>query len=151
MTGPASVAGNTSSAFIVTPVANATSYTWELPNGWTSSDNTAFALVATANNTAGPVQLCVTAMVGGCELTSCTTVNVDFNTGIATTNASSEDWFTVQPNPSNGMFQLRPSTTDATPLRISIRNGLGQEVLAPFTVAGQRTIDMDLSLSLIHI
>ena len=50
----------------------------------------------------------------------------------------------MQPNPSNGIFQLRPSTADAPPLRISIRNGLGQEVLAPFTVAGQRAIDMDL-------
>lgn len=84
-------------------------------------------------------------MVGDCELTSCLTVNVDFNTGITTNEANADDWFTVQPNPSNGIFQLRPSTTDAVPLRISIRNGLGQEVLAPFTVAGQRAIDMDLS------
>ena len=145
VTGSTMVFGNTTNVYLVTPVANATSYNWTLPNGWTTSDNGAFALVAGVNNIAGPVELCVTAMVGDCELTSCITVNVDFNTGIATTNASSEDWFTVQPNPSNGMFQLRPSTTDATPLRISIRNGLGQEVLAPFTVAGQRTIDMDLS------
>ncbi len=144
ITGPATVAGNTSSAFIVTPVANATSYSWDLPNGWTSSDNTAFALVATANNTAGPVQLCVTAMVGGCELTSCATVNVDFNTGITTANASGDEWFTVHPNPSNGIFQLRPSITGATPLRISVRNAMGQEMIAPFSLAGQRTIDMDL-------
>ena len=26
-----------------------------------------------------------------------------------------------------------------------MRNGLGQEVLAPFTVAGQRAIDMDMT------
>ncbi|MBL7950796.1 MAG: T9SS type A sorting domain-containing protein [Flavobacteriales bacterium] len=145
VTGPTTVAGNTSSAFIVTPVANATSYTWDLPNGWTSGDNTAFALVATANNTAGPVQLCVTAMVGTCELTSCTTVVVDFNTGITINEAGSDDWFTVQPNPTSGIFQLRTPTTSGRPLRISVRNALGQEVLAPFTLAGQRAIDMDMS------
>jgi|GEM_PF-589834 len=145
VTGATTVVGNTSNAFVITPIANATSYTWELPNGWSTSDNGAFVLLAEANNTAGPVQLCVTVMVGDCELTSCLTVNVDFNTGIATNEANDGEWFTVQPNPSNGIFQLRPSTTDATPLRISIRNGLGQEVLAPFSVVGQRTIDMDLS------
>lgn len=144
VTGPASVVGNTSNAYIVTPVANATSYTWQLPTGWTSSDNNSFALVAEANNTAGPVQLCLTAMVGDCELTSCKTVNVDFNTGITSSASNATEWFTVQPNPSNGLFQLRPSTTDPTPIRIQIRNGLGQEVVASFTVAGQRAIDMDL-------
>ena len=145
VTGATTVTGNTSNAFVISPIANATSYTWELPNGWSTSDNGAFVLLAEANNTAGPVQLCVTVMVGDCELTSCITVTVDFNTGIATNEANDGDWFTVQPNPTNGTFQLRPSTTDPTPLRISIRNGLGQEVLAPFTVAGQRAIDMDLS------
>ncbi len=145
VTGSSMVFGNTTNVYLVTPVANATSYNWALPNGWTTGDNGAFALVAEVSNTPGPVDLCVTAMVGACELTSCVTVTVDFNTGIATTNAGSGEWFTVQPNPSNGVFQLRPSTTGATPLRISIRNGLGQEVLPPFTVAGQRAIDMDLS------
>ncbi len=144
VTGPASVAGNTSSAFIVTPVANATSYTWELPNGWTSSDNTAFALVATANNTAGPVQLCVTAMVGGCELTSCTTVNVDFNTGIATTSASSDEWFTVQPNPSNGMFQLVPTTTSGGAINVTVRDGIGRTIMQPMIVAGPRAMTLDM-------
>jgi len=143
--GASTVIGNSSNAYVVNPVANATSYLWDLPNGWTSTDNNAFVLVAEADNTPGPVQLCVTVMVSGCELTSCITVNVDYNTGISTNEAGAEDWFTVQPNPSNGIFQLRPSTTDATPLHISIRNGLGQEVLAPFIVVGQRTMEMDLS------
>ena len=143
--GATAILGNSSNAYVITPVANATSYTWELPNGWTSADNNAFVLVAEADNTPGAVELCVTVMVGGCELTSCATVTVDFNTGITTNEASAGEWLNVQPNPSNGIFQLRASTTDAAPLSISIRNGLGQEVLAPFNVAGQRAIDMDLS------
>jgi hypothetical protein len=144
ISGSTLVNGNTSNVYLVTPVANATSYSWALPNGWTTSDNSAFALVAGVNNTPGPVELCVTAMVGDCELTSCITVTVDFNTGISTTDASGEDWFTVQPNPSSGIFQLRPSSTDAAPIRINIRNGLGQDVVAPFSLTGQPTIDMDL-------
>ncbi len=145
ISGATTVIGNTSNVYLVAPVANANSYNWTLPNGWTTSDNGAFALVAEVNNTAGPVDLCVTAMVGACELTSCITVTVDLNIGISTNEAPSTEWFSVQPNPTNGTFQLRPSTTDATPLRISIRNGLGQEVVTPFTMAGQRSIDMDLS------
>jgi hypothetical protein len=65
--------------------------------------------------------------------------------GIAPAAAASTVWFTVQPNPNNGFFQLRPLGTDATPVRISVRNGLGQDVLAPFSANGQRIIDMDLN------
>ena len=57
---------------------------------------------------------------------------------------TSTDGYTVQPNPNSGIFQLRPSTTDAAPIRASVRNALGQEVHAAFSVAGQRAIDMDL-------
>jgi len=144
VSGATNVVGNTSNAFVVTPVANATSYTWDLPNGWTTSDNNAFVLVAEVNNTAGPVQLCVTATVNGCELESCLNVTVDFNTGITDNTADTNNWLSVQPNPSNGMFQLRSYTNDAMPSRITVRNSLGQEVVAPLSVAGQRSIDMDL-------
>jgi hypothetical protein len=65
--------------------------------------------------------------------------------GIAPAAPTSTAWFTVQPNPNNGIFQLRPLGMDATPVRISVRNGLGQDVLAPFSANGQRTIDMDLN------
>ncbi|MBK7087017.1 MAG: T9SS type A sorting domain-containing protein [Flavobacteriales bacterium] len=144
VSGATVVLGNTTNAYVVTPVPNATSYTWSLPNGWSTADNSAFAVVADANNVAGPVDLCVAAMVGACELTSCITVTVDISTDIHTNDGNANEWFTVQPNPSNGWFQLRPSTTDATPIRISVRNSSGQEVLAPLIVAGHRAIDMDL-------
>lgn len=147
ITGPANVVGNTSNAYIVTPVANATSYTWALPTGWTTADNGAFALVAEAANTAGPVQLCVTATVGGCELTSCATVTVDFNTGLdpeATTG--SEAWYTVQPNPSSGLFQLIPAA-DVAPLTITVYDAVGRTVYAPFVAVGKRATTLDLSTS----
>lgn len=143
VTGASTVIGNTSNIYMVTPVANATSYTWALPNGWSTSDNSAFVLVADVNNTPGPVQLCVTVMVGGCELTSCTTVMVDFNTGIST-SATTSEWFTVQPNPSNGLFQLVPTTTSGAAFNVSVRDGIGRTVMQPLIVAGSRTMILDM-------
>ena len=144
MTGATTVIGNTSNAFVITPIANATSYTWALPNGWTTSDNGAFALVAGVNNTAGPVELCVTAMVGDCELTSCITVTVDFNTGIATSDRTSTDWLTVQPNPSNGIFSIQPSDDGKEPVRISVHDAVGRNVIAPFTLSLERSFPLDM-------
>ncbi len=144
VTGATTVIGNTSNVYLVTPVANANSYNWTLPNGWTTSDNGAFVLVAEVGNTPGPVELCVTATVGACEVTSCVTVTVDFNTGIATNSATSTDWFTVQPNPSNGIFSILPSDDGKEPLRISVHDGVGRNVIAPFSLSLERSFPLDM-------
>ena len=124
--------------------ANANSYNWALPNGWTTSDNSAFALVAEVNNTPGPVELCVTATVGACEVTSCLTVTVDFNTGVGTPAVNTSDWFTVQPNPSNGVFSILPSDDGTEPVRISVHDGVGRNVIAPFTLSLERPFPLDM-------
>jgi len=142
--GNGTVDAGASITLYVNPVVGATSYAWDLPADWTSSNTGDFVLVAEAGSTTGTFEVCVEVTVGGCVLMSCRSVQVNGPQGIADDEATSAEWFTIQPNPSNGMFQLRPSTTDATPIRINIRNGLGQDVVAPFSVAGQRTIDMDL-------
>ena len=85
----------------------------------------------------------LTALIGTCELTSCITVTVDFNTGIATTSASGDDWFTVQPNPSNGVFQLIPAS-DRTTMNITVYDATGRTVKSPVLVAGHRTVSIDL-------
>jgi hypothetical protein len=144
ITGPVTVLGNTSNAYIVAPVANATSYSWALPNGWTTSDNGAFALVAEVGNTPGPVQLCVTATVGGCALTNCITVNVDFNTGLTPELTADNAWFTVQPNPSGGVFQLVPSRSDGLPINVTVHDGTGRVVKAPFVLSGSGMVVLDL-------
>ncbi len=144
VTGASTVIGNTSNAFVITPVANATSYTWTLPNGWTTSDNGAFVVLAQANNTPGPVELCVTVMVGACELNSCITVTVDFNTGITTGDATSTEWFAVQPNPSNGIFNILPSDDGKEPIRISVHDGVGRSVIAPFILSLERSFPLDM-------
>jgi hypothetical protein len=144
VTGSIVVVGNTTNVYLVTPVANATSYNWTLPNGWTTSDNGAFALVAEVGNTPGDVELCVTAMVGACELTSCVTVTVDFNTGVTTNVATSTDWFTVQPNPSNGIFNILPSDHAKEPVRISVHDAVGRNVIAPFILSLERSFPLDM-------
>ena len=144
VSGSTSILGNSTNAYVVTPVANANSYTWTLPNGWTTADNSAFVVVTQANNVPGVVQLCVTATVGACELSSCADITVDFNTGIIANTTDNNNWFTVQPNPNNGVFQLMSSSSDKSPIRVTVNDGLGRQVLAPFTIAGQRSISMDL-------
>jgi hypothetical protein len=139
------VVGLSSNAYIVTPVANATSYTWALPNGWTTNDNNAFALVATVGNTPGPVELCVTATVGGCALTSCITVNVDFNTGLYPETTADYAWFTVQPNPSSGVFQLVPTRSDGSPINMTVHDGIGRVMKAPFMLSGSGMVFLDLN------
>lgn len=144
VSGSTSILGNSTNAYVVTPVANANSYSWTLPSGWTTSDNSAFVIVTQANNVPGPVDLCVTATAGACELTSCTTVMVDFSTGITSGDGTAAGWFTVQPNPNSGVFQLIPAGNDGSPIRVTVNDGLGRQVVAPFIIAGQRSISMDL-------
>jgi hypothetical protein len=144
ISGAPTVIGNTSNVYLVAPVANANSYNWTLPNGWTTSDNGAFVLLAEADNTPGPVELCVTVMVGDCELTSCITVTVDFNTGIANSDATSSGWFTVQPNPSNGIFSILPSDEGKEPVRLSVHDGIGRYVIAPFILSLERSFPLDM-------
>ena len=144
ISGATTVIGNTSNVYLVAPVANANSYNWALPNGWSTIDNGAFALIAEVGNTPGPVELCVTATVGACEVTSCVTVTVDFNTGITTSDATSADWFTVQPNPSNGMFNILPSDDGKEPVRISVHDGVGRNVIAPFMLSLERSFPLDM-------
>ncbi len=144
ISGSTLVNGNTSNVYLVTPVANATSYSWALPNGWTTGDNSAFVVVAEANNTPGDVELCVTATVGACEVTSCITVTVDFNTGVTGPVQPSANWFTVQPNPSNGLFNILPSDEGKEPVRISVHDAVGRNIIAPFSLSLERSFPLDM-------
>jgi hypothetical protein len=52
-------------------------------------------------------------------------------------------YFTVQPNPSNGMFTLNNPAQRAT--RIEVRDGLGRLVLQSMMVGSSRASTVDLS------
>ncbi|MCB9178820.1 MAG: T9SS type A sorting domain-containing protein [Flavobacteriales bacterium] len=139
--GPGSVDAEGFITLYINPVAGATSYSWNLPQGWTSTSTAEFVLVATAGTATGPVQVCVDATVGGCVLTNCQEVNVMGPQSVATANLA-DTWFTVQPNPTNGVFQVVVADPNDT-IRLTVYDGTGRIVRAPFLLAG-RTATMDL-------
>ena len=142
ISGPAQVFGWTDNTFSIVPIAGAT-YAWVLDSLWTSADTTSASLTAFVQNTAQTVELCVNVTAAGCDLSECKTVTVSPSVGISTVDAGSDAWLSVQPNPSNGAFQLTPSS-DGTPMTITVHDATGRTVKAPFVAAGSRVITLDL-------
>ncbi len=62
---------------------------------------------------------------------------------IAPATAATTSWFTVQPNPSSGVFSFNNPAQVAT--RVEVRDGLGRLVLAPLMVGTSRASVVDLS------
>lgn len=144
ISGPDLVYTTLTNSWFVNPVPGATGYNWTLPSGWSSDVTNEFVLTATAGIDVGVVQLCVEGFIGNCVLsTDCFDVNVELYTGVTNVTSTNGDWFTVQPNPSNGVFQLIPANSDA-PMTITVYDGTGRTVKAQFPVAGKRTVSLDL-------
>lgn len=80
ITGNTNVCLGTSETYSIASVANATSYTWTLPNGW-SGTSTSTSITATTGTGGGAVS--VTALNGTCAGTA-QTLNVSFTTAPAT-------------------------------------------------------------------
>lgn len=123
--------------YYIDPVPGATAYSWELPTTWSSDNTSTFVLTVTSGSVLGPVQLCVTAFVGACPLENCLTIDVIGSVGV-TSNSAEEEWLSVQPNPSNGLFQLLPGD-DRTAMSVTVHDGTGRQVHPMFTVNGKRT------------
>jgi gliding motility-associated-like protein len=65
ISGSTSVSANTNYTYSVSSVSGATSYTWNLPNGWTGTSTINSILVTTNNTTSGIIS--VTANLNGCS------------------------------------------------------------------------------------
>jgi hypothetical protein len=65
ISGPASVAANTSYTYSISAVSGATSYTWSIPSGWSGSSTSTSISVTTNTTTSGTVS--VVANVNGCS------------------------------------------------------------------------------------
>ncbi len=141
--GDNAVDPGSSSTYYITPVPGATAYSWTLPNGWSSTNTSSFVLVAEASEVAGPAQVCVDASTGACVLTSCATVQVVEGLGVAGPAQDADQWFTVQPNPSNGVFQLTPSSDMAT-TTFTVYDGVGRVVKPAFQLVGKGNFVLDL-------
>ena len=72
----------------------------------------------------------------GCECVGTIITSIEEGTG-------SNAWFTVQPNPSNGKFQLNALEVN-TAMSIAVYDATGRVVKAPILVSGKRTLQMDL-------
>lgn len=142
--GPALVYTGTNNAYFVNPVPGATSYSWTLPSGWSSPSTNNFFLQADAGTQVGTFELCVDANVGSCALHSCISVQVDLSTGLEPAGYLTEEWFAVQPNPSNGLFNILPSDEGMEPIRIAVHDGIGRNVIAPITLSLERSFPLDM-------
>ena len=141
--GDALVYPGTTNTYSITPVPGATGYSWSLPNVWSSNSTTDFVLIAQAGTSVGAVSLCVDVQVGNCVLNTCLPVNVELSTGMNAGANTSERWFTVLPNPSNGLFQFIPAG-DQGAMNVTVYDATGRTVKAAFQVAGKRTVTIDL-------
>ncbi|MBP6311525.1 MAG: T9SS type A sorting domain-containing protein [Flavobacteriales bacterium] len=142
--GPAMADAGSTVTYYITPIAGATNYTWTLPSGWSSTNTNDFVLVATAGTTIGTVDVCVDAIVGGCTVSNCISVQLLDPNGISEVGSGIESWFTVQPNPSNGVFQLVPADENAA-MNITVYDGTGRVVKAPFLVVGKSAVMIDMA------
>lgn len=80
ITGNLNPCANTTEPYNVTPVAGATSYTWELPNGWTGT-STNPSIVANVGTTGGKIKVTPNNGCGSGE-----TISVDVQVGTITAN-----------------------------------------------------------------
>ncbi len=144
VSGPTVVNGWTINTFYITPVAGASAYSWTLPAGWSSTNTSDFVLIASSGNTGESVELCVDAIVGACVLTTCVNITQQVSIGMAE-NTTGDQWLQVQPNPSNGVFQIIPSKGSADRMRVSVHDGLGREVVTTFTLPLDRAFPLDMS------
>ena len=142
ISGPVQVLGWTSNTFSIPTIAGA-SYSWDLPDGWSSASTSGPSLTAVVGNNPGTVDLCVNVIAAGCLLSECNSVLLTQSVGIPALDAAMDLWLTVQPNPSNGAFQLIPSG-DGTPMTITVYDATGRAVKAAFVAAGTRTTTLDL-------
>ncbi|MBL7945254.1 MAG: T9SS type A sorting domain-containing protein [Flavobacteriales bacterium] len=143
ITSPATVDAGSSVTLFINPVPGATSYAWTIPADWTSTNTSTFVLVAQAGSSLGEREICIDVTANGCLLNGCTSVTVTGTTGIEENSAA--PWFTVRPNPSNGVFTL--TSTDAAQEQTTLRvhDATGREVLRSVLAGAARVGTLDLT------
>ncbi|MBK6342011.1 MAG: T9SS type A sorting domain-containing protein [Flavobacteriales bacterium] len=137
--GPASISIGVSYAFWIEEVFGATSYDWSFNDSpWTntSNDSVNFTILAL------PTEVCVRAVINGCAGDSVCAI-FDFSTDIGSMLDGSF-WFTIQPNPSNGTFQVTPTGPTTNTIDIRVFDGLGQLVGSPVILTGTQPQRLDL-------
>lgn len=140
ITGPAAVSPNETVSYSIPEIPIATDYVWSVPSNWqvlSTGDTITFQTDA-VNSTD---TLCVYAMVGNCSGPDICVV-VSFTTGLHPGDGSA--WFTIVPNPTQGMLQLVPTRSTGAPIWIEVYDGLGQVVSPSFQFTGDKRVSIDM-------
>ncbi|MBL7980269.1 MAG: T9SS type A sorting domain-containing protein [Flavobacteriales bacterium] len=140
---PATVDANSSITLYINPIPGAVSYDWVLPNDWTSTNTSTFVLVAEAGSILGDREVCINVNTAGCTLSGCETITVTGTTGVAGNDGLS--WFTVRPNPSNGLFELAPADLNLATTDLVVFDAMGREVRRSTVVFNGAPLVLDLS------
>lgn len=74
------------------------------------------------------------------------TVSAHFVDGIGVSEMNgAKNWFTVSPNPSNGIFNLIPNKLGGEPMTITVTDLTGRIILAPVRAINSGNIVIDLN------
>lgn len=139
VTGPS---GNT---YTISANADVASYAWQLPPGWSSSDTTSPLLSATAGSEPGTFALCVTVVFEGCPAPVDTCIDVTVTmVGIQDQRDLPGAGFSVQPNPSEGLFNVTRFGSATMAERLMLVDATGRQVLASGFAMGQQVATLDL-------
>lgn len=128
--------------FTISPVLPGVEYTWVLPTGWISSDIHSETLVVTAPFGAGVGDLGVWGTNGGCLLDTAT-MAVLVETVVGLNEPGEVGSFSVQPNPSDGLFTLVRNMHLRGPVDFELVDATGRRKQTNGTFNGQR-VDIDM-------
>lgn len=137
------IVGNTilgsgiSYGFTVFPILPGAVYAWEVPDGWTTSDTSASSITIAPPFNGGLDQLCVSATLGLCTLsTSCISILVE---PVGIQEALISGAVSIQPNPNNGRFDLIRAREAVGMMRYEVLDATGRIIGQSGILSGPRT------------
>lgn len=141
--GNAVVCAGSTVVYSVNPVPGATSYTWNLPGGWTGTSTTNTISVITGTSSG---QIAV-ASKNCCGASQPVTLDVNASpcTGINEL-VSSANKFIISPNPNKGSFNLKSAVIENA--KLEIYNNLGQIVYSKQIEKSEEKIETKLSVGI---
>jgi len=122
-------------------LADADSFSWSIPAGWEwiTGDSTSATAVLLPPEPFANTTICVTAFGGNCSGTQVCLLSVGIS---STPNIGA--WFSVHPNPSDGMFQITPQGTSGESTEIRVFDALGHVIAGPFVISDQQPYTLRL-------
>jgi len=124
--GENTVCQNSTNVFSVNPVPGATSYSWNLPGGWTGSSASNTISITSALNS-GTISVAATNSCGVSAFTTLSITVIPCGPSGWKEKAAIELNLLIYPNPNNGNFFI-DYKNNSKKLKVSVLNLLGQEI-----------------------